>query len=439
MTINFPITVTAIPVEQQLGIYYVTVLPARVLLDVAFSDVLSASLNEKEDGYNLDGTQRLVQPARLQAIADYINRTDSAFPNSIILAANYQKENGLLADDEEQDESSDSENEETNTPKNLSNAKSLRWVVDEKDGHTTLTIPTKEKLAAIIDGQHRLFAFAKANPERLDMNLICSVFLDLPKPFQAHLFATINSTQKPVDKSLTYELFGYNIEEEEEIYWSPDKLAVFLTRRLGTDEKSPLRGRIVVAPKRDSALKRITESLDMKEKKEGKDGKDVKPWRVSTAVIVEGIMRLFTSNPKKDAANLLDNQRKPRNDLAQLRKDKSPLRDAYLTSGDAVIYTMVLNYLIACENLFWEKAKTESFIVKTVGVQALFDVLRTLSSESYFSKRISVAYFEEKLNPAKDIDFSNEEYVNASGSGRTAIKKAILEKIIIDPQIGIPL
>jgi hypothetical protein len=42
------------------------------------------------------------------------------------------------------------------------------------------------------------------------MQLICSIFFELPKPYQAQLFATINSTQKPVDKSLTYELFGYN-------------------------------------------------------------------------------------------------------------------------------------------------------------------------------------------------------------------------------------
>jgi hypothetical protein len=46
------------------------------------------------------------------------------------------------------------------------------------------------------------------------MSLVCSVYFDLPRPFQAQLFATINSTQKRVDRSLTYELFGYNIVEE---------------------------------------------------------------------------------------------------------------------------------------------------------------------------------------------------------------------------------
>lgn len=97
-----------------------------------------------------------------------------------------------------------------------------------------LTIPTNETLAAVIDGQHRLFAFAKADADkRLDIQLICAVFLDLPKPLQAQLFATINSTQKAVDRSLTFELFGYNVSDETEAYWTPDKLAVFLYAQAG--------------------------------------------------------------------------------------------------------------------------------------------------------------------------------------------------------------
>lgn len=400
---KFPMEVMALRVEQPIGLYYIAVLPARVLLEVAFSDVLSASLDEENECYELDGTQRLVQPKRLQLIADYINRADAAFPNSIILAANYRKDDGLLEDDE-------ADGDEATTDGGVS----ARWSVADHDGYSILTIPSKQKLAAIIDGQHRLFAFAQAKPARLDMNLICSVFLDLPKPFQAHLFATINSTQKPVDKSLTYELFGYNVEEEDEIYWSPDKLAVFLTRKLGTDESSALKGRIVIAPKKDEALSRLTKGAK---------------WKVSTAVVVEGIMRLITTNPKKDTTNLLEGSKKKRNELSEVRKDKSPLRNVYLNSGDAIIYTMTMNYLSACEEVFWDDAPGGSFITKTVGVQALFDILRGLAKEAYDVRNISTAYFVEKLKPAGDIDFSSEAFRNASGSGRSAIRKAIQHAI----------
>lgn len=408
---NFPIEVKALRVEQPIGVYYVAILPAKVLLEVAFSDVLSANLNEKDGCYELDGTQRLMQPKRLQVIADYINRTDAAFPNSIILAANYRKKDGLI-EDEDGDEDDD---EDDASGQKMSNN---RWTIEENGDCCTLRIPTREKLAAIIDGQHRLFSFAQARPHRLDMNLICSIFLDLPKPFQAHLFATINSTQKPVDKSLTYELFGYNVEEEDEKYWSPDKLAVFLTRRLGTDEKSPLKGQIVIAPKKDDALARLTQGAR---------------WKVSTAVVVEGIMRLYTSNPKKDSTNLHEGQRRKRNELKEMRKDKSPLREVYLSNSDTVIYTMTLNYLVACETIFWKNATEGSFITKTVGVQALFDILRVIAKDAYDQRNISVDYFSSKLNPAGIIDFSIENFRNASGSGRSTIRRAIQSKMLDKP------
>lgn len=213
--LTFPMLVPALRVEQPIGVFYVSVLQARVLLEVAYSDVLSATLRDGEECYDLDGTQRVINVKRLQLIAEYINRPDAAFPNSIILTANFRKDDGLIEGDEFELEDAHSE------------AIDRRWTVDEReDGTCTLRIPSKEKLAAIIDGQHRLFGFVSARPQRLDMDLLCSIFIDLPKPYQAQLFATINSTQKSVDKSLTYELFGYNLNEEDEKYWSPDKLSV---------------------------------------------------------------------------------------------------------------------------------------------------------------------------------------------------------------------
>lgn len=387
--INFPFSTKILEITQPMGTFYVAAIPAKVLLQVAFSDTLIATLRSDESGYELRGTQRLPQPKRIQPIADFINRTDAVFPNSIILAANFRQDDGLIEDDED----------------------GSRWDIEEDDnGNLTLTIPTEKKLAAIIDGQHRLFAFAQANNERLEMSLLCSIFIDLPKPYQAQIFATINSTQKPVDRSLTYELFGYNIEEEKELFWSPDKLAVYLARRLSIEENSPLRGKIVIAPKKDKQIELI--GLNKK-------------WKISTAVIVDGIIKLISSNPKKDITNLLSVERKPRIDIAHLRNDKSPLRDAYLNNEDIVIYTMTLNYLKACEKTFWTDYKEDSFIVRTVGVQALLDILKKLASNSYLEKDISENYFLEKLKPAKNIDFSEAKYKNSSGSGRSIIRRAL--------------
>ncbi|OUC13405.1 MAG: DNA phosphorothioation-associated DGQHR protein 1, partial [Alkalinema sp. CACIAM 70d] len=366
--IDFPYKTRALRIEQPLGVYYVAVLPAELLLQVAYSDVMSATLRQDDQGYDLSGTQRPQQQKRLKEIAHYIGRSDAAFPNTIILAANFQMETGLIEDDEEPSDDS----------VNLANQQDpavhdKRWSIsEENNGCFSVTIPTREKLAAIIDGQHRLFAYTEVTDKaKLGMPLICSIFLDLPKPYQAQLFATINSTQKPVDKSLTYDLFGYNISDEPPEYWTPDKLAVFLTRKLGVDPQSPLKGRIIVAPQRDAGLKNLAKQ----------------DWRISTAVVVGGVVRLISTNPKRDT-NILRNandglslEKQPRSILIQAIRDKSPLRSSYTEINDNLIYTLVLNYLIACHDVFWTPAKDDSFILKTVGVQALFDILRKLAKQ----------------------------------------------------------
>jgi DNA phosphorothioation-associated DGQHR protein 1 len=247
------------------------------------------------------------------------------------------------------------------------------------------------------------------------MQLICSVFLDLPKPFQAQLFATINSTQKPVDKSLTYELFGYNIAEESESYWSPDKLAVFLARKLNMETDSPLNNRIIVAPEADFAL----------ENQLGADS-----WRISMATVVEGILRLISSNPKRDTNVLLTPKPNERDVLSKAApNDRSVLRAAYIDGNDRLIYLIVRNFLEAAKSVFWTAAQPGSFITKTVGIQALFDVLKTLAPSAVGAKDVRVEFFKGRLLPAAGIDFSSPEFRNASGSGRTQIRHAIESSI----------
>jgi DNA phosphorothioation-associated DGQHR protein 1 len=387
--ITFPFSTSALKVSQPLGIYYVAVLPAELLLETCFSDQLRATKSTGA-GYELQGTQRGIILDRLRAIAEYIGRYDSAFPNSVILAANYREEDGTIEEEE-----------------------SLRWSIAERQGAESysLTIPTGRKLAAIIDGQHRLFAFGYAAPFRLGTQLICSVFLDLPKPFQAQLFATINSTQKPVDKSLTYELFGYNIAEESEKYWSPDKLAVFLARKLNMESDSPLNSRIIVAPENDFSFNAIPEGMS---------------WRVSMATVVEGILRLISSNPKRDTNQLLTPKPNERSVLKiKVPNDRSVLRQAYIEGNDRLIYLIVRNFLEAAERVFWATANPDSFITKTVGIQALFDVLRKLATKALTGKDVSVNFFSGQLSPASNIDFSDASFRIASGSGRTQIRRAI--------------
>lgn len=406
----------ALRVDQPIGPFFAVVIPARVLLELCYTKAVSAKKDPLTGSYVVNGAQRLPDPKRLNAIAAYIDQVDATFPNSIIVAANFRKDEIRVEGD------IDTDVEEEPDEDQLQAEYAKRWSIEMTpimgaDGVQIgeayqLVIPTPEMLAMVIDGQHRLFAFAEAKPDRLDTELLCAVFIDLPPPMQATIFATINSTQKPVDKSLTYELFGYNVADEREDEWSPEKLAVFLARRLATDPDSKMTGKVAVAPVNDFASAKSIPKGEMK---------------ISFATIVSGIVRLISSNPRKDANTLKKAFFAKRSSLEPARKNGPPLRDLYLTKDDATLYAATRNFVNAAWELFWKNAPANSFIRKTVGVQALFDIFREIAGSMYANGEgdMTQKAFEARLRPASQVDFANIRFQNASGSNRTAIRRII--------------
>jgi DNA phosphorothioation-associated DGQHR protein 1 len=388
--------IPAIRVSQPLGEFYLAAIPANFLLKVGFTKRHTRRAADESGAVEDDGHQRRLDEKRLKEIARYLETQDAALPNTIILAANCRP---------------DGEAMELDDPH--------RWCIAPGDGISVeLTIPTEEPLAAIVDGQHRLFGFEAVSEERKTMPLACAIFLDLPIPQQASVFATINYNQKPVSKSQTYELFGYNLDDEPAESWSPEKLAVFFARKLNVDPQSPLCHRIQVAAQDDRVL-------DDAAKARGAE------WSISTATIVESIMRLISANPKDDRDRLhmrpLDNGRhrqllglsdKPAANI------KAPMRALYLEVRDIVIYGVILNYLTVVDELFWQKPEP-GFIRKTIGIQALFDVLTVLLPDQLASKDLTKAAWLKHLEPAAKINFGDRLF-HASGSGRTQVKKALL-------------
>jgi DNA phosphorothioation-associated DGQHR protein 1 len=391
-----PVSFPAIRVSQPLGEFYLAAIPANLLLKVGFTKRHTRRAADASGTVEDDGHQRRLDPKRLKEIARYLETQDAAIPNTIILAANCRP---------------DGETMDLDDPK--------RWSIAPADDISVeLTIPTDEQLAAIVDGQHRLFGFEAVSENRKTMPLACAIFLDLPIPQQASVFATINYNQKPVSKSQTYELFGYNLDDEPAESWSPEKLAVFFARKFNVDPQSPLCHRIQVAAQDDRVL-------DDAAKARGGE------WSVSTATIVESIMRLISANPKDDRDRLhmlpLDSSRHRKiffeTDKPNV-KIKAPLRELYLEVRDIVIYGLILNYLTVADELFWHKPKP-GFIRKTIGIQALFDVLAVLLPEQLNSKDLKKEAWRAHLQPAAKIDFTDRLF-HASGSGRTQVKKALL-------------
>ena len=390
MTNDF-LRVPALLIEQPLGEFYAAAIPAKDLLKICYADELRAI--EQDDGYRLEGSQRLQNSFRLREIGRYIDTTEAAFPNSIILAANYWQDTRLIVEDE-----------------------ALKWRVEPYGNDNEcleLIIPSAEPMAPIIDGQHRLFGFTRAKTRRLDTLVLCSIFLDLPRPYQAYLFATINSTQKPVSRSQTYELFGYNIDEEPPELWSPEKLAVFLTRKLNTTPRSPFYHRILVAAQNDFAISRA-------------EAKAQNRWVVSTATVVDGITRLISTAPKQDADALRTGRNQRRVKLAEERRRSiAPLRELYLRTLDKVLLAVVTNFFQAVLNVCGSDLRVGSYLTKTVGIQALFDTLKALAPFALKEKNFSCDWFERKLQPLSDINFSHNAFQQASGQGRIQIRRVI--------------
>lgn len=178
MTNSF-IKIPAISISQPIGEFFLCSIPAEILLKVTYS-IPAQMTRDKGMFSGIFGNQRVKLKQRGKQIGAYIDETNSTFPNTIILSANYHKDGSYSED------------------------KDHRWNAEKgDDGCYVLTIPLDEPLASIIDGQHRLEGFRYAEkPDRLNMGLPCAVYINLPREYQARIFATININQKRVDKSL---------------------------------------------------------------------------------------------------------------------------------------------------------------------------------------------------------------------------------------------
>lgn len=114
---NEPLSIDAFSVLQPFGMFYVFKIKAVDLLELSFTDPI-----RYENGI-LKGTQRtLDEKKRIGDIKEFVEGSDAAFPNSIIISANYDEFGFNVYDDD------------------------IRWRFENEK----LIIPTRQKLASII-------------------------------------------------------------------------------------------------------------------------------------------------------------------------------------------------------------------------------------------------------------------------------------------------
>ncbi len=121
--------------------------------------------------------QRLLKEKKLQEIKEFIE--DRYFPNSIIV--NFEREPRFDQASRKQSKS------------------------DTQFGF--LHLPNRYRSAWVIDGQHRLYGYAKSD-RRFTTKIPVVAFVGLQTSEQAKLFVEINENQTPVEKNLLWDLYS---------------------------------------------------------------------------------------------------------------------------------------------------------------------------------------------------------------------------------------
>lgn len=373
-----------IKVKQPFGDFYITSIPAKKLVDVCYS--FPAVYGED----TLTGIQRGINTERVNKIKDFCLTEKAMFPSSVILSVNYNKK-GLLADKEQ-------------------------WYIEDD----MLIIPSGSELASIVDGQHRIEGIRKAIQSgelTEDFDIICSLYFELPAPQQAEVFATINFNQQKVDKSLAYQLFGYELDSNNPEYWAPDTLAIYLSRLLDKESDSPFEGRI------SFGMAKVLDDEDESDE-QGK-----LEWKVSTSTIVEGISSLISTNTTKDRYKLHKKRLiKKKRDVLLENKSSAPLREFYINYKDGQLYDLISSYFKHFQSNFWYEDGL-SFMHKTIGIQASFDLLKQIAID--LNKKNIEVDFSSVIKYLNNIDMEELKKlnVNFSGVGRLQIKNQLIKII----------
>lgn len=189
------ITVTCVKVDQPIGRFYVTALPATILSKITTVD--------PRDIENETGVQRLGKKSRIREISEYCSDPDATFPTAVVVSVDNDKQEFCLLNAEE----------------------------------TRLTIDDTQVVGQIIDGQHRLKGLMMSgNIENFDIPVVF-MFNMTPKD-NAYVFSIINSKQTKVNPSHIVDLLSLSDER------SPQKTAHEVAKALNTMPKSPFYNRL---------------------------------------------------------------------------------------------------------------------------------------------------------------------------------------------------
>lgn len=192
--------------------YYSFSIEPDTLLKIGYVPHRNKSNKDKMETY-----QRLVKGSRLKSIKRFITEEGGFFPNSIII--NIKSDRPLQFD------------------------KGPQKQCETKARLGVLHLPAKYKSALIIDGQHRLLAYA-GTKYATTHTIPVVAFENLDAEQQIKLFMQINQNQKPVEKNLRNTLNSIILDESEILADRIRGMRLRVAESLATDPESWLNGYI---------------------------------------------------------------------------------------------------------------------------------------------------------------------------------------------------
>lgn len=373
--VDLPIRIRVLKVHQKKSEFYIGVMEARNLVEISYADVRRLA-DEQRDVERYLGIQRPVNSSRITQIKKYLTSPDARFPTGIIVAI-----------DEKCAEFSEDGEELLLRP----------YVPGEgpdqlDDDQQDPPIPL-EKIAKVLDGQHRLAGFLDEDDnwsfkfddrDTFELSVVFFVGADLAT--QAEIFATVNLAQTKVNKSLVYDL--QDLADAR----SPFKTGHDVAVALDDIEHSPFFERI----------KRLGVRTD------GRDHETI-----TQAAFVESLVkRMISFDPVEDRNRILDGNRLPSPTESEL--EKRPFRKLFVEERDVDIIEIVNNYFKAIAKKWpdqWENPKRKGNIVaKSNAFKASMRYLQDIYPEISGYQYEAIPTVEEFSSYFDHIDLNDDDF-----------------------------
>jgi len=345
--ISFP----CLRVEQPIGTFFIGVIEAQDLIKISYADI------RRPEGRDIEryiGTQRDLSESRVKEIKQYVTTMDACFPTSVILSiessnANYSEQNRILK------------------------------------------VTRDDKVAKIIDGQHRIAGLKDFNNEGFELNV--TIFIDMDIEDQAMVFATINLKQTKVTKSLAYDLYEYAKSR------SPQKTCHNIAKLLNSKKGSPFYRRIKILGKATGVGAEL----------------------ITQSTFVDRLMRMISRDPMDDKDKI---KRGKKIEAYDYTREKSfVFRERFRNEKDAEIAKIIWHFFSAVDkrwNSSWNNFDKGMILARSTGFAALMRLLPNLMiaiqadyipSEDDFLKYL-------KKSKLKDGDFNSDKFKpGSSGEG----------------------